>query len=384
VREGSYFLRRTGAAAVLCLLAVVGPLAAVAHAAPPGNDDRSAAERIPLTWVNQLQKVATVPSSDWSQATAGGDPQPSCTGPGSDHSQWWSISVPEAGTLKVTVNSANPATFLPVVTLYDASGNEIACSTTSEDVKANPPPVNVNAYVFPIAEDTPQTYLVRVAEAIPQAATGRQSYDLFVTGHDLTAPHVQVTMPKNRTEVRDNVTYDAMGTVDRESLVDLTSGVWTFKDGYTTDPPVLGMTASHRWKTPGLHKVTFTVKDNAGNSTTYTFFVFVHDFTPPKIGSFGVKRVPFPGDRWLTIVVTHDEPITLRVTVMQGTKLLYRNNMRLLKGKTAQRRIHLRRKVAATPWISISGSAKDSAGNITVLPGCQLDPVKGGGKCFSP
>src|SRR3954467_9995827 len=158
-------MRRAGAACVLCLLAVCGPLAAVARAAPPANDERGVPQQITMTWVNQLQKVATVPSSEWSQATAAGDPQPSCTGAGSDHSQWWSIPVNEAGTLKVTVNSAHATTFLPVVTLSDAAGNEIACSTTSGDVKANPPPVNLDAYVFPIAEGTPQTYRVRVAEA---------------------------------------------------------------------------------------------------------------------------------------------------------------------------------------------------------------------------
>jgi hypothetical protein len=144
------------------------------------------------------------------------------------------------------------------------------------------------------------------------------------------------------------------------------------------------MTAAHAWRTPGLHRVSFSVKDNAGNGTTYTFFVFIHDWIPPRIPTFTIKKVPFPGDRSLTVMTVHDEPVTMHLTITQGKKLLYRDNMRLLKGTKATRRIHLRVKVRRTPWIDITGSAKDSAGNVTVLPGCHLDPVGGGGKCFIP
>ena len=162
--------------------------------------------------------------------------------------------------------------------------------------------------------------------------------------------------------------------------------MWTFKDGYGAGRR--GHRPRHwrptSWKTPGLHKVSFSVKDYAGNGTTYTFFVFVHDWMPPRIRNFGVKSVPFPGGRFLTIVTSHDEPVTMHLTITQGRRLLYRGNMRLLKGTKATRRIHLRAKVARAPWISIAGSAKDSAGNVTVLPGCHLDPVSGTGRCFQP
>jgi PKD domain-containing protein len=375
------------ARAGLCLGALLGPLAGVAQAAQP-NDEPSGAIAIPVDWTNKsLQLAASESVANWSSATGLADVQPSCTGAASsDHSQWWSVTVAEAGTLKLVVSTASAAGFTPVVTLYDANNAEVGCATTESSIKVSPTLVTLNAYVFPLNEATAQTYLVRVADVVvTQQQTPRAPYDLYVQGHDLTPPRVVVTMPKDRTQLKRTVTYHADQTKDVESDVDTTSGVWTFNDGFGGPVTVPGMTAAHTWKTPGLHTVAFSVKDNAGNGTTYAFFVFVHDWTPPRIRSFTIKKVPFPGDRFLTVVTAHDEPVTMHLTITQGRKLLYRGNMRLLDStKATPRTIHLRVKVRRTPWIDITGSAKDSAGNVTILPGCHLDPVGGGGHCFLP
>jgi hypothetical protein len=372
------------ARAAVCVGAFLGPFAGAAWAAP--NDDPTAASAIVMkNWAGTEFEVGPVTYTDWSSATDLNDQDPSCTGADYGHSLWWYVTVSEPSTLKVTVSSTNVASFAPVVTLYNAKGDEQACATTHDSLRVSPTPVSVNAYVFPNDDGTPQRYLIRVAQAFFQLANNRSGYDLLVTGKDLTPPHVVVSMPKEATRLKTTVTYDATATVDGESEVKTDSGIWTFNDGFVAVPQVMGMTATHTWKTPGLHKVTFSVADNANNQTTYTFFVFVHDWTPPKITNFGVKSVPYPGGRWMTIVVTHDEPVTLHLTITQGDRLLWRGNMRLLKkNNKATRKVHLRAKVWRAPWIDITGSAKDSADNTTVLPGCHLNAVSGKGRCFQP
>jgi hypothetical protein len=372
------------ARAAVCVGAFLGPFAGAAWAVPPNDDPTSASPIVMTNWSGQEFDVGPVPYTFWSSATDVNDQDPSCTGADFGHSQWWSVTVSEPSTLKVTVKSTNVASFAPVVTLYDALSREQACATTDSTLRVSPAPVSINAYVFPNDDGTPQTYLIRVAQAVFAQATNRAGYDLLVKGKDLTPPRVVVSMPKEATRLRTRVTYDASGTKDVESDVNTNTAVWTFNDGYGPPEQAPGMRATHRWKTPGLHKVTFSVADYANNRTTYTFFVFVHDWTPPKITNFGVKSVPFPGGRWMTIVVTHDEPVTLHLTVTQGDRLLWRGNMRLLKTTNAVRKIHLRAKVWRTPWIDITGSAKDSADNTTVLPGCHLDSVTGKGHCFQP
>src|SRR5262245_46955027 len=116
------------ARAAVCVGALLGPFAGVARAALP-NDTAATAAPITMTWINAPEHVATVAPLDWQAATATGDQAPSCTG-AEDHSLWWSVSVAEAGTLKVTVSSANVASFAPVITLYDSNNVEQGCAAT--------------------------------------------------------------------------------------------------------------------------------------------------------------------------------------------------------------------------------------------------------------
>ncbi len=99
--------------------------AAAAHAAAPLNDTRSGAQVVPPpTWtsLNSPQDIG-VQATDWGDATTGpedADPLPSCTGSVGFRSIWYSLSVPEASVLRVTVVSTDPVRYQPVVSILDA------------------------------------------------------------------------------------------------------------------------------------------------------------------------------------------------------------------------------------------------------------------------
>ncbi|HEY3614794.1 MAG TPA: hypothetical protein VGK92_13860, partial [Gaiellales bacterium] len=85
---------------------------AVAQAAAPANDTPSAALPVtPLTWTSlSSPQDINVQATDWGDATTGpedADPLPSCTGIVGFRSTWYSLAVPEAAVLRVTVVSTD-------------------------------------------------------------------------------------------------------------------------------------------------------------------------------------------------------------------------------------------------------------------------------------
>ncbi len=152
----------------------------------------------------------------------------------------------------------------------------------------------------------------------------------------------------------------------------------------TVDPLTPGP-AQHSWTfhSSGYHRIEYWVSDNAGNQAHYTFFVYIHDFVPPQIARFGARSVPYPRARHMTLIVQHNESVQVSVTIVQGRYLMYNGTLRMLGNRTTRRGIKLRRPVQRFGLLTMSGVARDLAGNSTLLPVCSLDPFSGRGVCHS-
>ena len=90
---------------------------ATAQAVPPANDLAGSAQavgtrQLSLPWTSLSAPLdVLVQAQDWGDATTGaedGDP-PSCTNTTGFRSMWYSLSVPEAAVLRVTVVSTDTA-----------------------------------------------------------------------------------------------------------------------------------------------------------------------------------------------------------------------------------------------------------------------------------
>ena len=64
---------------------------------------------------------------------------------------WYSVAVPEAAVLRVTVVSTDTARYQPVVTILDPKHDEVACGLAN-DVKPGAT-ANATAYVTPTSTD---------------------------------------------------------------------------------------------------------------------------------------------------------------------------------------------------------------------------------------
>jgi hypothetical protein len=312
---------------------------------------------------------------------------PECLGAPGYRSVWYWIRVAEPSVLRVTVRS-DPLAYLPVVTILAAAGAELseqACAVGAAGAQSGGT-VTATAYVRPEAS-APGRYLVRVAQVSPltPGANG-PAVQVAVSGQDVTPPSIRVRIPSRPGLVGETTQYDARGSTDAGADIDWASERWTFEDGRRTQsysPPAQNGRPQHPWRTPGLHTVTVSVADRAGNRSTYTFFALVRD-PPPTVAVFGVRSVPFPGARRLTLVVAHDETVRVRVRVRQGARRLLSRTLTFWGRGRHTRRVGLRLRVAARPSLVLSGVARDSAGNRVTLPVCLLDARTGGGRCFRP
>ena len=278
--------------------------AAAAQAAPPANDLPTTAQAITgLTWTSlSAPQDIVVQASEWGDATTGpedADPLPSCTSSPGFRSQWYTVSVPEAAVLRVSVVSTEVARYQPVVTILDPQHDEVACGLAN-DLKAGSK-ANATAYVTPLPDGTPATYQVRVAQVATNSPNfGLPTLTVSFAGRDVTPPHIQVDLPSGKVQPKVSATYDASDTTDKASGVNALSAHWVFHDK-TTDKRDLpktkdGLRVSYTWKSPGPHEIDFTVSDNAGNQSMYRFTTFVQDAVPPKV-SFFVTKLPAPGAR---------------------------------------------------------------------------------------
>jgi hypothetical protein len=390
-RRVSLTLVRLLVAAAAC----AGPVAA-ASAAPPPNDLRTAATPVAgLGWTKTSSVSVVVQATDWGDATTGpedADPLPSCSGSAGYRSIWYSLVVPEAAVLRVTVASSDPVRFQPLVNVLDWNNEEVGCGLANDVRQAAT--ANATAYVTPMADGTPGRYLIRVAEVANNSPSG--GLPVLTVGfnaRDVTPPHIRVTLPVETVAPDDLATYDAgptarsAGTTDEASQINPATALWEFHDRSATRAEttkrIAGMRVSYRWRTRGAHEVVFTVSDFAGNRAMYRFTTVVQDTVRPDV-RFSL-RPPAPGARRLRITVDASESVKIRLVMTQAGKRgpLLRRTISFWGDTSHSRSVPLRG-IVGKGVLLISGIARDLAGNATALPQCVVDPVTGRGRCISP
>jgi hypothetical protein len=305
---------------------------------------------------------------------------------------WYSISVPEAAVLRVTVVSTDPVRYQPVVNVLDPSREEVGCGLAN-DVRQGAT-ANATAYVIPNADGTPATYLVRVAEVANNSPSGGlPTLTVRVAARDVTAPHIRVSFPSGTVPPGRAAFYDAgqtgasPGTTDAASQVNPATARWEFHDELPDKRETVksrtGLRVQYSWLSSGAHAVVFYVSDFAGNESMYRFTTYVQDTVRPDV-SFSL-RPPAPGDRRLRITVRASESIRIRLLVTQAGSngpLLRRYVSFWGTGKHS-RSVPLRG-IVGKRLVVVSGVARDLSGNASALPQCVIDPVTGQGNCVSP
>jgi hypothetical protein len=365
--------------------------AAAAQAAPPVNDLPTTAQPITsLTWTSlSAPQDIVVQASEWNDATTGpedADPLPSCTSSPGFRSQWYTVSVPEAAVLRVSVVSTDVARYQPVVNILDPNHDEVACGLAN-DLKAGSK-ANATAYVTPAPDGSAATYLVRVAEVNNSSSSlGLPTLTVSFAGRDVTPPYVRVTSP-SRVQPGVSARYDATESSDQASLVNQPSARWVFHDKTADkrDLPVTkdGITVNYTWRSPGSHVVDFSVSDNAGNVSMYRFNTYVQDTVAPKVVFF-VTRLPAPGAHRLRIRVNASESVRVRLLVTEvGRKTPLFSKVVKFWGPGKHSRSAQLRGAVGKGIMVVSGIARDVAGNATAMSQCWIDPGPGRGACNAP
>ena len=384
-RRAPIRLVRLLAVASACLVPV-----AVAHAAPPPNDLPTSAQDVgALVWTSlSVSQDIVVPASDWGEASTGpedADPLPSCTGAIGFKSMWYSVSVPEAAVLRVTVISTDTTRYQPVVTvLAPGMQDEVACGVLA--VGKAGATATATAYVTPAADGTPAVYIVRIAQVTLQSpSAGLPILTVRFAGRDVTPPHIVVRSPA-KVQPKTPIVYNADETTDMASGIDATTAHWEFTERINGRDVVKtrdGMRVTYTWRSSGSHAVKLTVKDRAGNQSMYQFTTFVQDTVRPAV-SFRLAP-PVPGAHRLRVIIKASESVQVRLLVTEAgrRKALLRSTVKFWGDASHTRSIPLTGGVG-TSLLVISGVARDLAGNATALPQCVVDPVTGQGNCAAP
>jgi hypothetical protein len=364
--------------------------AAAAHAAPPPNDQPSAAQVVSsLSWTSlSAPQDILVGATEWGEATTGpedADPVPSCTGSVGFRSMWYALSVREAAVLRVSVISTDNARFQPVVTVLDPLNDEVGCGIAN--VAKTGATANATAYVTPAADGTAATYRIRVAQVLNNSPSGGLPVlTVRFAARDVTAPHIRVRFPSEAVAPGASAAYDATATTDEASQVNPGSARWEFHDKVGASTSVrtrTGLSVSYQWAAPGAHNVVFRVSDFAGNESMYRFTTLVQDSVRPDI-RFSLKP-PKPGARRLQITVKASESVHVRLVVTQAGRAspLLKRTVNFWGDRSQARSVPLRGAVRKG-LLFITGFARDLAGNTSALPQCVVDPVTGQGRCTSP
>jgi hypothetical protein len=378
---------------VILALALLALLPASALAVAPTNDALAGAA--PLTPGYATADIVNVPPDSpiggWVGATNTEDSNPdqptapSCLGSPGYHSMWYSLHVPEASVLTAAFRSDDTNIFKPLVSVIDVSSSpnvEVACALAGN---ALPGDVDVSASSYVPAGD----YLIRIASATlpnPNVA-GLPSLQLTETLRDVTPPVIRVTSSKT-VGVRKPFTFNATASTDAGSGVDFSRATWTFRDAgsehsFTSADSPTPAIATYSWKTSGLHAVSLTLYDRGGNASTYSFNVFVHSFVPPRVRMRVVA--PKPGARQIRILLTHDQPVRVRLVVLQEGTILRTVPSKSITGSrvTTSVTIALQHKVAKTGYVFVSGTASDVSSNPNTVPlkMCSMRPGRPGVLC---
>jgi hypothetical protein len=385
---------------LLLVLLVAAIFPSTALAVIPANDEATGAIALTTTFVNQTPSPYTIApalgAGGWEDATTSTnpslDPIPTCVGAVGFYSLWYSVLIKEPSVLTVSVSTASQDfnQFQPVVTVLTQDLRELACGRGSSDSQTTSTAA-ASSYVGA------GTYLIRVASVV-QSQNGNNASPappvyLNAQLRDVTPPAISVAIPSKIVGVGKTFTFNAGSSTDNGSLIDWSSAIWTYHEnggGLHTVPatPPFGPTTSgighYAWKTAGLHEVSLTLKDNAGNGSTYDFFVYVHSFVLPKV-SLSVTA-PLPGARTVRLVLSHSLPINVRLVIFQGGRLLRAIPKKLVKGSNVNTKLVIQLLSRVTKRggeITISGMASTlgTYPNSVPLLTCAVDPVSGGGSC---
>jgi hypothetical protein len=382
---------------LLSLLALVAMLAvaAPAFAAPPPNDDPASAFLLSVPYIPDAPLQAVIPptgpfgwlDATWNTAYPTIDPAPSCVGTAGVHSMWYSVQIPQPAVLTVSLATAptGSAQYQPIVSIFDPSGREVACGLGGNNGTTTASAV-ASAYV---SGSTSSAYLVRIASNVPVRGSTGDLPSLALSAYltDVTPPAIRVGIPAKIIGPHKTWTFDASASSDLGSEIDWSTAVWTFYENGigTQGPPTSNeQIAKHAFRTTGLHRVQLSLQDRAGNSSTYDFYVYVHSYTRPTAAL--TIYPPLPGARSMKVHIRHNMPITVRLVIVQGRRVLRIIPSRILKGshKTTTLRVSLERRVTATGGnIAIGGSASSlgTYPNTVPLLVCSVDPVSGAGNC---
>jgi hypothetical protein len=379
---------------VVLLLAAIFPASALA--VTPVNDEPAGAQALaPSTLYGAPQSYQIAPGlgqGGWEDATNVNDPQPSCV-PASQptyNSLWYSVVIAEPSvlTVQVSTQTLDPSQYQPVVTVFSSAFSELACGRAGSDSQTSPT-ATASSYLGI------DTYYIRVASVTkpptnPSGIQNAPNLTLSVKLRDVTPPLISVLIPAKIVGVGKRYTFNPTGSTDLGSDIDWASASWTFyDDGVKTPQTTPGATSAteaegtHAWRTSGFHQVTLSLSDKAGNTSTYSFFVYVHSYVLPKVSVS--LSVPLPGASSIRVVLKHSLPVNVRLVVFQGGKLLRLIPKKLLKGKSKTKIvIALRTRVRKNGGeLTISGMASTlgTYPNSVPLPTCAVDPVRGTGSC---
>jgi hypothetical protein len=380
-------MRSTRVLLALCFSALL-PAPAFAVVAPTNDTAAGAIALQPAyspPWVVGIAPDAPtggwVGASNTEDATSG--LSPSCLGTSGWHSMWYSLHVTEASVLKAALRSDDTNLFKPVISIIDAArGTEIACALAGNALPAG---TDVVASSYVAAGD----YLIRIASATnpDPSMGGLPTVTLTETLRDVTPPQIRVESSKT-VGVGKTFTFDARTSTDGGIGVDATTASWVFMDSGRkhlfsgADSPTPEV-ATYVWKTSGLHLVSVSLSDKQGNTSTYSFNVFVHNFVPPRVSMVVVP--PKPGASQVRILLTHDQPVRVRLVVLQGGAILRTVPSKAFTGSrvTTSITIPLLHRIANTGYVFVSGTASDLSANPNTVPlgMCSVRPGQPGNLC---
>ncbi len=371
-------------ARLLILAPLLGALSpAVASAAV--NDTAATATPVDgIAWTSLANvRPLVIQGTDWGAASAVAkepDPLPSCTGLAGYYNLWYRVTVRERSVLRIQATSTDPVRYQPIVQIISLPDRtEVGCGLGNDSRTGSI--ANATAVVSSNG-DQPADYLVRIAQVGNNAPVGGlPTVTVDFSGQDLTQPSIVVAAP-GIAQPHQAAAYDASGTFDRESDLDLSTASWIFyPNGDQPTASVAGLKVPFTWPTAGVFRGVFTIRDRAGNSQRYEFLQVVRDSTRPTVKLLAFA--PRPRQLTLRLSVRASEAVTVRLLVTQGGSVLYRGSFKRTAGQRAYLSLRLRKRASAKPII-VTGIVRDASQNGATLPLCVLDPTGRNSHCFHP
>ena len=369
------------------LLILASLLGALSPATASADVNDSAATATPvdgIAWTSLANvRPLVIQGTEWGAASPlpkEPDPLPSCTGLAGYYNLWYRVTVRERSVLRIQATSTDPVRYQPIVQIIALPDrSEVGCGLGNDSRTGSI--ANATAVVSSNG-DQPADYLVRIAQVGNNAPVGGlPTVTVDFSGQDLTQPSIVVAAP-GIAQPGQAAAYDASGTFDRESDLDLSTASWTFyPSGDLPSAPLAGLKVAFSWPAVGVFRGVFSIRDRAGNSQRYEFLQVVRDSVRPTVKL--LAYAPRPGQRKLRLSVRASENVTVRLLVTQGGSVLFRGSFARKAGQRSYLSVRLRRRASSKPII-VTGIVRDASQNGATLPLCVLDPSGRNSHCFHP